>query len=295
MNRYLNKLESKKRIEELDKGFIDYHEKQYFFKRCNDDLCYREIIAYEVANFLGIPSVFYRIALIPDKGNHNVLGVISEDYKNKDLFYIDGQTILKDYHYGYLKNWHKNNNYQNNYCYNTINSIWNSLDYRYRFLDNKNEVVRQLLNDIIENIFLFDIFMKNADRHFNNWEVEENLETNEIKLNLLYDNEDIFLGDDPKMNNIIVDSSNRGSDWYDLLREFLKVSDGEYLLIVNSFYNRLTPKTLIGLIEATEKRHNIKIPNATKKEIISKYVNHYAKIGVILKEFNTTQRRILIK
>lgn len=294
MERYLNKHESKKHIEQLDKGFIDYQGKQYFFKRCNDDLCYREIIAYEVANFLGIHSIFYRVALIPSSSNHNDLGVISENYKNKNLFYIDGQTILKDYHYGYLKDWQKSNNYQNNYSFNTLDSIWNALDFRYRFLENRSEVVSQLLNAIIANMFLFDIFMKNADRHFNNWEVAEDLETNEVKLSPLYDNEDIFLGDNPRMCNITMDSFDRGNDWYDLLRQFLNVSDGEYLVIVNGFYNRLTPKTLVDLIELAEKRHNINIPISTKKEIITKYVNHYAKIGQVLKEFNERLKRILI-
>lgn len=294
MERYLSKLEDKKHIEDLDKGFIDYQEKQYFFKRCNDDLCYREIIAYEVAHFLGIPSVFYRIVSIPSKENYD-LGVISENYKRKDMFYVDGQTILKDYHYGYLKDWQKSNNYQNNYSFNTLDSIWNSLDFRYQFLANRSEIVRQLLSAIIANMFLFDIFMKNADRHFNNWEIAENLKTNEVSLTPLYDNEDIFLGDNPRMCNITMDLFDRGADWYELLREFLKVSDGEYLEMVNSFYSRLTPKNLITLIELAEKRHNINIPASTKKEIITKYVNHYAMIGKVLQGYNHGPKRILIK
>lgn len=288
------KLQAIPEIMEEDKGFITYKEKTYFYKRCNNDLCYRELIAYEIATFLNIPSVFYSLVEIPNAKADYDIGVIAENYKRSDLYYINGLTLLKDYHYDYLKNWYKRNNYRNNFNYNTLNDIWNALEFRYRFEENRADLVKKILTNIINNIFLFDIFTKNADRNFNNWELVENIETGEVNTNKLYDNEDIFLGNNYQVNSIIVNPSNRKCDWYTHLREFLIVSDGEYLNTVVNIYNKLTPNVLASLIELAERRHKMIIPLSTKNDILTKYEIHYQKIGLIISEFNKQLKRILV-
>lgn len=293
MINHINKLESTKNILESDKGFIDYLGESYFYKRCIADLSYRELIAYEIANFLSISSVFYKPVLIPNIKNEFDLGVIAKDYRKENHIYIDGYTILHDYYYNYIKKWRRKDNYHNNSCFNDLNSIWEALDYRYRFSDNRQQIVQNILKDIIKNIFLFDIFTQNVDRNFNNWELDENIITDEVKLNKIYDNEDIFLVTNHQLCNIVVDSAMRGN-WYDLLRNFLLVSEGEYLEVVNNIYNKLTPETLFDLILIAEKRHNILIPMATKKEIFERYKAHYEKISIVLKEFNKGIKRVLI-
>lgn len=277
-----------------DKGFINYNHTNYFYKRCTGDLYFRELIAYEIANFLNIPSIFYEPFLIPNQYNQFDYGVISHDYRQENLMFITGKQIIEDYNKDYLNKWFASKR-KNNHEYNNLENIWNALDHRYRFMPNRNKIVEDLMNSIIKNIFLFDIFTKNADRHYSNWEIIENQKTNEIYLNSIYDNEDIFYKNyNISLLGCSIENKNDGN-WYELLREFLILSDSEYLNLVQDIYNKLTPQNLIMIIELSEKRHNIEIPLTTKKDIISKYNEHYKKIGIILNEFLNKNKKIVLK
>lgn len=284
-------------IEEIistDKGFLTIDNSSYFYKRCNHDLSYRELIAYEFAQYLGIPSIYYELCLIPNKIGELDLGVISKDYRKDKFIYVLAQDIIKDYNHVFLKQeWYENKR-KNNYAYHNIENIYSSLKYRYHFMENGNEISNKILKEIIKNLFLFDIFTQNADRHFNNWQVEENLETNEIKLNSNYDNEDIFLKNYniPQLGYSITNKNS--GDWYDVLREFLTSTNNEYLPLVEEMFNKLTPENLITLIELTERKHQILIPLETKKDIVEKYNNHYQQLKFILEDFKKNSKKIIL-
>ena len=288
-------LPTEEHIINTNKGFIEIDSTNYFYKRCVDDLTFRELIAHEIADFLKIPSIFYEPLLIPNKYGKYDLGVLSKDYKKPNIFYIKGKEIIYDYNKGYLKQWYKDDK-KNNYEFNNLENIWNALEYRYRFLYNKESILSKIINDIIKNIFLFDIFMQNNDRHYNNWEICENIETNETYLNPIYDNEDIFYKNYNQANLGCSLKNKNSNDWYELLKEFLIISENEYLSIVTNIYNILTVDKLIFLITLTENKHQIKIPLTTKQDIILKFTKHYAKLGDIIKEFKTKEeKRIILK
>lgn len=283
-------------ISEQQKGFFEYQDKNYFFKRCKNDWCYRELIAHEIATFLNIHSIFYKPAFLINQCGIYDKGVISLDYRSDDLSYISGYDILKDYYDDYLGNWLKedvyNNKRKNNYKYNNIESIYKALIHRFSFIGDGEQKADYILKFIIKEIFLFDIFTQNSDRHFKNWEIVENINTNQIMLNALFDNEDIFLDyqSTPKLK-----CSNKGStDWYDELKELLLMTDNEYLPIVKYMFNKLTPEKLIMLIQFTERKHQIIIPLYTKKDIVTKYKEHYEKIGEVIKIFEQKDKKIFI-
>lgn len=279
-------------IKNNKKGFFEYNNLSYFYKRCNGDLAYRELIAHEIANLLNIPSTFYQIIEMPKGYYESKLGVVAKDFRKKDTNYTKGYFVLKDFFYDYLKEWNIDNDRENNKNFNNLEDIWKSLEYRYRFLESKNKIVEKLLEQIIYNLFLFDIFISNGDRHFHNWEVVDAVDNN-IFLNKNYDNEDMLLKD-YKIPEISVSKSTNKYDFYDTLKEFLKISDYPYLEQVKNMYYTFTPDTLIKIFKITEKRHNIVIPISLKKEIIKKFQNHYLKIGMIISEFIKKENKIII-
>ena len=75
------------------KGFLIYQNNSYFYKRCKSDLAYRELIAFEIANLLNIPSTFYQIIDMPKCSYDNNLGVIAKDFRKKDTTYTKGYFI----------------------------------------------------------------------------------------------------------------------------------------------------------------------------------------------------------
>lgn len=282
-------------IEEIidrKKGFLTYQNTSYFYKRCKTDLAYRELIAHEICETLKIPSIFYQMIEIPAGRFEGISGVICKDYREINHAYVKGYNVLKDYYDEFLKVW-TNNDRENSPMFNNLENIWESLNYRYRFSHNKKELIKNIFDSLIYNIFLFDIFNSNADRHFHNWEIDENIVKDTSKLNINYDNEDIFFLD-YTIPELAVSRSTNQYDWYDTLREFLIVFENEYLDIVVKIFNILTPETMINIIKNTEQKHNIEIPLNTQKDIISKYNKHYSQLESIIKEFISKDEKTIV-
>lgn len=265
------------------KGFLSYQNKGYFYKRCKEDLAYREIIAHEICELLKIPSIFYQIIELPAGKYIGNSGVICKDYRENYHTYVKGYNILKDYYDEFLHIWTYNDRV-NSPMFNNLEDIWNALEYRYRFSNDKPIIIKEIFDNLIYNVFLFDIFNSNADRHFHNWEIDENIKNDTSKLNINYDNEDIFLYD-YNIPELAVNRSTNKYDFYDTLREFLIVTETEYLDKTLEIFNTLTPNTMIEIIKLTEVKHKIEIPQKTKEDIISKYLRHYENINKVLKEF----------
>ena len=261
---------------------------KYFFKRCKDDWCYREIIAYEIANYLNIPSVEYELAIIPDSSNSFDLGCISLDYCKKDHTYITGLDILLDYNDCYLHEW-GHNEYSNNRLVNNLENIWQALEYRYRFDKNKLYLVAKLMYQLTTQVFLYDIFLANPDRHYLNWEIDEF--ENDANINVLFDNEDILLdySNSPKLSIYLEE---RKSNWYKNLEIFLEHSSSLYVEHVNKMYDMLSPYKINELIELCEQNKEARIPLATKDHILKQYIAHYEQIGKIIKKTSGIKREV---
>ncbi len=264
----------------LPKGFIKLKDDNiYFFKRCVKDLAYRELIAHEIADFLKIPSLKYHLIKIPNKEGNYDLGVISLNYQEAGYKYIKGIDILKDFYKDYNHEW---NEYINNSTiFNNLENIWYALEHRYQFSSNKKEIVAKLMHQLINNIFLFDIFLADSDRHFINWEIKEKDE--DVNINILFDCEDILLKTEygPRLT---VNYENRKTDWYCNLEYFLKNSSLEFQNLVLNYYNSLTPMKFTYLMMQAEINNKCQIPLTTKEEMTKKYQKHYLKIHDIIKK-----------
>lgn len=274
-------------IKQLNKGFVKLDTGEiYFFKRSYADFAYREVIASQVAKYLQIPAVSYHLAKIPSYNGFDI-GVISLDYRQDGHSYIVGMEILRNYYEDYLDKWDKNIN--NSTIYNNLEDIWNALEFRYQFMENRSYIVAKLMNQLIYNIFLFDIFFINSDRHYTNWEIDET--EKDANINLLYDSEDIFL-ENSSHPRLTVNYENSKTSWYDNLDKFLQISSAFYGEMVYNFYRAITPIDLINIIYNYEKEYNCPIPLITKENIYQKYKEHYQKIGEVMKKVRVNGTQI---
>ena len=263
--------------------------KKYFFKRCKDDWCYREVIAYEIANYLNIPSVYYQLALVPNDNDSYDLGCISLDYVKENHIYVTGLDVLYDYNNYYLRQWGYNE-FSNNRLVNNLENIWQALEHRYRFEKNKEYIVAKLMYQLVTHVFLYDIFLTNPDRHYYNWEIVEF--NNDANINLLFDNEDVFL-DYSNSPKLAVNVEERKSNWYRNLEVFLNISSQDYIDKVYNMYSLLKPSIIVKLIERCEQRINAKIPNSTKERILTAYILHYSKLEDVINNCNCRKRKMI--
>ena len=279
-------LDDESSIYEEQKGFLNLSGEIYHFKRCKDDLCFRELIAYEIAKYLDIPALKYELALIPFEKNAYDFGVISKDYQKKDKAYISGCDVIKDYYYNYTNEWIETA-YSNNIYFNNLYSIWCALEYRYRFNENCITIVERLINQLISRVFYYDILLKNADRHYSNWEIEEGNFDTDININLLFDNEDIFLdyADYPKL---VLDYEFKKSSYYENLERFLRQSETPYLTLFKRMYKKINPEIFVLLVNKALK--DVKYP-FDKQKLFYDFNVHYERIGNILKSIENEVKR----
>lgn len=190
-----------------------YNDKEYFYKYNENTALYNELVAEELAQDFGIDHVNYDLALFD---NHQ--GYISESYKKDNVDYIFGSDLLYEC-YGYMT---ENRNIEE---FNNLKSIWDALEYRYANNPNKNQIISDLMNQIV-NMFIFDIIICNYDRHSDNWEIIES--DNEIKLAPIYDNEGILVtNDNNALVSMLLEEKVHGILWK-AISDFQKVSSSEF-------------------------------------------------------------------
>jgi len=146
---------------------FDYHGKTYYYKFTDykEISPYNELIAEELAHDFGIPCVDYDLAVLGDIREGN----ISKDYKRPDANYLTGQDILYSF---YSKTMNFGDSFLDENRYNSLENIWDALEYRYQFHPDKREVIRSLMEKLV-NIYLFDVLVCQSDRHSGNWMIEE--------------------------------------------------------------------------------------------------------------------------
>lgn len=206
--------------------------KRVFFKLCGGNE-FNELIAEEILKGLGIPCAHYDLAIF-----NGIKGVISYDYKEKNIKYIKGYTILKEY-YDYLE---ANDKFEDllpdekidfmddEDAYSRLDIIWDALYYHYRDRENVYEIVKKLMQELVikRNI---DLILLNNDDHAHNWEIMENV--NEISLSpyidstRFFETEDIILQTTYGKNNTIKED----------LEEYMRLSSEENILeFIHLFY-----------------------------------------------------------
>ncbi len=272
--------------------------KNYLFKIItNPNQEYRSIIIEEMAKQAGIDVVHTTLATL---GYYK--GELIEDYRKENCTYIPGYKILFEY-FETHKNKEELQDLVPTYLrkdklnetewtellkrLNNLETIWNALTFYYRKNPNNQEIVYKLTKDLA-NRFAFDFLTLQRDRHSGNWEIEENIDNNEINLTPLFDSNQSFLFSSFNLFFRVSDSY-RLTEIYEQLEYYLTYSSNDFTNYFYSIYEKFTPTMLEQIIIDIEQKINAKIPTETRIEIIASYKEHYAKLTEIVEKRRKTR------
>ena len=258
----------------MDQYYVYIDGEDYYFKPTK--FCYNEIVTYYILRFLEIDVCSVDLATLNGR-----YGVISKSLRKEGVNLVSGNVILRTYlidhyrtvckmgfdkrDYRYLKSYYLNAlSSRPSRTINTLDIIWQALDYMYKDKINISEVM-----DKFVIMYLFDIIVNNDDRHEWNWMIEESDEG--IRLAPLFDfdcclkeNYTAFkMGvnfDDLYYDGKIMDSAR------DRLANFLDVSSYDYLYLFLNMFNKVVNNFDIILSEVEEKI-NRRIPVYVKKKM----------------------------
>ena len=297
---YFIKNYKKKYVNEFVKKVSDIHYiitingRNYYFKKLKNP--YTELLAYEVAAFLGLKSVSYDLAIF-----QNMYGVISEDFKGKNCKYVSGQDILFEYSRStkcmtYLENMGLEqtevNDYPNNapysYNINNLEIIWQAIEYKYKQLG-INIDMEKIMNDLIL-IFIFNVLVMQNDGMSQNWVLEES--TYGVNVGLLYDNAEAFKFGEGKHSpqcNFSTNFNDVGLGTYAILEEFLKISDKVYVDLFKEKFNMLTEDVFLKLIQRVEYKIECSIPNEIKTYYLEMFRVNRENIKQVLSKFDKSR------
>lgn len=297
---YFIKNYKKKYVNEFVKKVSDIHYiitingRNYYFKKLKNP--YTELLAYEVATFLGLKSVSYDLAIF-----QNMYGVISEDFKDKNCKYVSGQDILFEYSRSprcmtYLENMGLEqtevNDYPNNapysYNINNLEIIWQAIEYKYKQLG-INIDMEKIMNDLIL-IFIFNILVMQNDGMSQNWVLEESAYG--VNVGLLYDNAEAFKFGEGKYSpqcNFSTNFNDVGLGTYAILEEFLKISDKVYVDLFKEKFNMLTEDVFLKLIQRVEYKIECSIQNEIKTYYLEMFRVNRENIKQVLSKFDKSR------
>lgn len=260
--------------ENIDKILFSFNYKSdiYFYKYNFMNMPYNELVAEELAKDFNILCVSYDLAILSTNK-----GVLSKNYKKENVNYVSGTEILLDFC--------KNN--RNTYQTNNLEGIWDALEYRYRNHHNKRKILEKLMQKIV-NIYIFDILLRQSDRHSDNWQIMEY--GDEVDIAPLYDNERILYAFDGT-NYVSIKSDDLPYEnlWYSI-KNFQKISSEKYRDIIQEKLWIISEENLYRVFERIEMKTGYPMPTHIKNYYITQYEKHRKKIEEILEETEIRKR-----
>lgn len=286
MNEYIN-LDS---IKEYDIQPSDYKYGHYFIKYKSELKYYfkttsnsrGEIIASILAKKLDIPTVNYNLA-----SYNNLIGVVSENFKNKDYKYVDLSEILKNYFYKNIKQFKyiDPDNHFYYYMTNLIN-IWQALEDYYKNDERLN--IKELMEEFVK-LYIFNIFIGRFDTFSNNYVIEERNDS--IHLAKAFDFGEAF----NSYTNTIglnIDEDNYNQNIEDSLLDFLNTSDEYFVNLFFKMFNKFDSEHFEEILDEYEKRtkSNYYQDDDHYDEIIKEYKTNYDRIKNVVDKFTHKKR-----
>lgn len=274
---------------------FSYQGEEYFFKPFIDEIdtpgfysIYSELIVQELAKEFEIPCVEYDLAVY--NGDH---GVITKNFKKADSDYLSGSEVLGDYVVSILDFKHGTTDfYDNLYTYNSLEGIWNALEYRYRYHFNKAQIVKKLMDRLVD-IFVFDILTGQADRHFDNWGIVEGKE--EIDVQPLYDNELIISSDYLALKvSVPLDEDSESIIFQKIaatLDQFISVSGVEFLDKIKEKRKLINRETIEKVLSNVENKININIPVEQKEKLWDGFEKNNNIIDEVIEKYEENNRK----
>ncbi|MCI5967653.1 MAG: HipA domain-containing protein [Tenericutes bacterium] len=253
-----------------------YEGKEYFYKYNETAALYSELVAEELAQDFGIDHVNYYLALFD---NHR--GCISESYKKANVDYTLGSELLSECYYYMTEN-------RNIEEFNNLEAIWDALEYRYANNPNKDQIISDLMNQIV-NMFIFDIIICNYDRHSDNWEIMES--SDEIKLSPIYDNEGILTTSGKNAFVSMGLEEKTYSMIWKTIADFQKVSSSEFSDIIKEKLWIISEENLINIFTRIENKTGIPMSDIYKKYYLQEYKSHKNRIEKALTDNKDIRKR----
>lgn len=258
---------------------LDNNEK-VFFKLCGGNEL-NELIVEEILKELNIPCAHYDLAIY-----NGIKGVISYNYRKDGVKYIKGYTILKEYYY-YLEDKDKFGDLLpgekiemeldgNITPYNRLDIIWDALYYHFRDRENVYEIVKKLMQQIVEKRNI-DLLLVNNDDHSYNWEIRE--DRDDISLNVYYDSTRCFETDNPKLQTSYGNFSNSKED----LEEYFRISSEENVIEFIKLYEKIDD----ALLEKCINKALLRTGHKPKKEQIERISDIFNKNRKVIGEVIT--------
>lgn len=112
-----------------------------------ENASYLELVVGELAHDFGIPCAHYDLVTF-----NNQKVIITKYFKKKDGTYFFDEGLLTEYVEEVLKITGENTEVWENALlnHNSLDGIWRFLDYHYRNLENRDEVVSHLMNRLVD-------------------------------------------------------------------------------------------------------------------------------------------------
>lgn len=249
---------------------------EYYFKpSCISGLLYSELIAYYMALELGVEVCFCDLAEL-----NGERGYISKSLRSDNIELVPGEVILGDYLVNSLKviadmglcddgvkmlKEDLMDDVSGCFCsdyVNTLEIIWQALEYRYGGKINIESVMNQFVL-----MYMYTIICGDADKHPGNWLVIESKEN--IRLAPLFDNE-LILNDYFSDVNLSVNFSDFNCSIFASLREFFKVSASEYFDLFIEKFEKIVDSFELILFKV-ESQIGMEIPFDDKQYIIDSF------------------------
>lgn len=248
----------------LNLVFSFEYEKEIYFYKCVDHP-YNELVAFYLLQDYGLNSLEYDLASLG-----SLKGVLSKNFKKKNVNYIYMEDILVDY-------WQMD--IVDIEDYNNLEDIWDALENRYQNYENKREIVEKLMRTIVD-IFLFDIICDHQDRHSGNLLIAESQDRVDIQL---FDNERIL--SQREMVSLTVNDRSLQNIWM-ALKTFLRISSEEFQKIIIEKLWIISDENLFSVFQKIKDQTGYEVPKHEKDYYLMGFQKHREKLIRMLQKQN---------
>ena len=245
---------------------------------------YVELLLEQLAQIVGIRSIDSKIVEV--NKSQKIYGLISKDFRKKSCDIVSGKEIVLDF----LENLEKRNKLEEYLGiknledlntatseFNSLDCIWDSLQYRYYKIQNGNEIVMNIMTELAKR-YTFLFLMMQSDFHLGNWEIIET--QNNAYLTPMYDMDMSFRSSflNSSQNNSMKSFLSKSTDVYeDFSRFYYSLPEKDQLLIENEIAV-LTPEIISTTINLMPQLYCIEMPQEMKNKILERYSKHYQKM-----------------
>lgn len=262
---------------------------------------YTELLAEELATIVGLNVIETKVATLNKK--RPSLAMISRSYLRDGYETISGADIAMEY-LTFLEKSQDPLTKQNllfeyfeertvddllhhsfkKYEYNSLEFIWASLLYHFRYSKNKLSQVSSIMQKLTKR-YIFSFIMMQQDYHLKNWEIQEN--ESSAFLSPMYDL-DLGLKEkfDSKKNNSMRSYMDSFSSVYEDFERFYTSSSDEVKKEVEKQMSLLNPEAIFQSMKIIEDKYPYVFPDELKEMFLKIQGAHFEELKSITKNYH---------